>query len=206
MKKIIGFIVIAVVAFCSTGCEVHETWGDGRADLEHVYIFTLDQPDNQVDYLSYEIAQNGDARWRHGSSATTGTWVISNEQWVASVPFRFSSERIRTYDVVSFVWVESDLTAGVDYTVTREDGTVITPNADGSYSLTWPQAKKAIQNIKIKRTQGSPDGTIRIQTFNPANGVPVISDVTSLVNNKTAEYEVRCSTLDINKVMITFNE
>ena len=98
------------------------------------------------------------------------------------------------------------MTAGVDYTVTREDGTVITHNADGSYSLTWPQAKKAIQNIKIKRTQGSPDGTIRIQTFNPANGVPVISDVSSLVNNKTAEYEVRCSTLDINKVMITFNE
>jgi hypothetical protein len=180
-------------------------WGDGRADLEHVYIVALDQPDNQVDYLSYEIAQNGDSRWRYGSSATTGTWVTSNEQWVAGIPFRFSSKQTRIYDVVSFVWVESDLTAGADYTVTREDGTVITPNADGSYSLTWPQAKKAIQNIKIKRAQGSPNGTIKVQTFNPAKGVPVISDVTSLVNNKTAEYEVRCTTLDVNKVTITFN-
>ncbi|MDR0699044.1 MAG: hypothetical protein LBG28_07495 [Tannerella sp.] len=68
-----------------------------------MYIFILDQPDSMFDYLSYEITQNGDARWRHGSSATTGTWQISDEQWVASVPFRFKSERIRTYDVVSFV-------------------------------------------------------------------------------------------------------
>ncbi|MDR2776050.1 MAG: hypothetical protein LBC19_15210 [Tannerella sp.] len=204
MKRIIRFLAVAA-AFCLEGCEVHEIWGDGRADLEHVYIFLLDQPDNQVDYLSYEIAQNGDARWRYGSSATTGIWQPSDEQWVASVPFRFSSKQIRTYDVMSFIWMESDLTAGTDYTVTREDNTIITPNADGSYSLVWPQAKKGIQNIKIKRTQGSPDGTIKVQTFNPTNGIPIISNITSLVNNKTAEYEVRCTTLDVNKVTITFN-
>ncbi|MDR0699045.1 MAG: hypothetical protein LBG28_07500 [Tannerella sp.] len=101
--------------------------------------------------------------------------------------------------------MESDLTAGTDYIVTREDGTVITPNADGSYPLTWPQAKKATQNIKIKRAQGSPDGTIKIHTFNPAKGVPTVGDVTSLINNKVAEYEVRCITYDVNRVMVTFN-
>jgi hypothetical protein len=205
MKKIIKFIVVVAITFCLTGCEVHEMWGDGRSDLEHVYIFLINQPDNQVDWLSYEIAQNGDARWRFGASATSGTWRVSDEQWVANVPFSFRSERIRTYDVVSFIWVESTLMAGTDYVVTREDGTVIPPDANGGYPLIWPQARKADQSIKIKRIQGSPDGTIRIQTFNPANGVPVISDVTSLVNNKTAEYEVRCTTLDVNKVMVTFN-
>ncbi len=206
MKKIIGFIVVAAITLCSTSCEKHEMWGDGRSDLEHVYIFLVDQPDSQVDYLSYEIAQNGDARWRHGSSATTGTWQAS-EQWVASVPFNFRSERVRTYDAVSFIWVVSTLKAGTDYTVTREDGTVITPDANGGYPLTWPQAKRADQSIEIKRMPGSPNGTIRVQTFkpNPDNRVPVISDVATLVNNKTTDYEVRCSTLDINKILITFN-
>ncbi len=205
MKKIIGFIVMAVIACCLTSCEKHESWENGRPDLEHVYILLLNQPDNQVDWLSYEIAQNGDSRWRFGASATSGTWIVSDEQWVASIPFSFRSERVRTYDVVSFIWVESTLKAGADYVVTREDGTVLTPDANGGYPLIWPQAKRADQSIKIKRIQGSPDGTIKVQTFNPAKGVPVISDVASLVNNKTSEYEVRCTTLDVNKVTLTFN-
>ena len=204
MKTIIKYIIVASVAICSTGCEVHELWDDGRPDLEHVYYLILNQPNNQTDYLSYEIAQNGDARWRFGANATSGTWQAS-EQWVASIPFSFRSERVRTYDVVSYFYVVSTLTAGTDYTVTREDGTVLTPGANGAYSVTWPQAIKGDQNIRIKRTQGSPNGTIRVQTFDPAKGIPVTSDVTTLVNNKTTDYEVRCSTYDINKVMVTFN-
>ena len=205
MKRIIEFIVFATIACCLSSCEVHEIWGDGRADLEHVYILLLDQPENQVDWLSYEIAQNGDSRWRFGANATSGIWRDSDEKWIVSVPFTFRSERIRSYDVMSFIWVESTLTAGTDYVVTREDGTIITPDPNGGYPLQWPQAKKADQKIKIKRINGSPNGKMKIQTFNPKNGVPVISNVTSLVNNKTTEYEVRCTTLDVNKVTITFN-
>ena len=197
-------MVIATVLCCLSSCEVHELWGDGLLELEDVYVLFLDQPENAADFLSYEIAQNGDARWRYGSSPTSGTWMVS-EQWVASIPFNFRSERVRSYDVVSFIWLESTLMAGTDYVVTREDGTVITPDANGGYPLIWPQAKKAVQSIKIKRMQGSSNGTVRVQTFNPAKGVPVISDMASLVNNKTAEYEVRCATLDVNKVMVTFN-
>jgi len=204
MKKIIKFMVIATVLCCLSSCEVHELWGDGLLELEDVYVLFLDQPENAADFLSYEIAQNGDARWRYGSSPTSGTWMVS-EQWVASIPFNFRSERVRSYDVVSFIWLESTLMAGTDYVVTREDGTVITPDANGGYPLIWPQAKKAVQSIKIKRMQGSSNGTVRVQTFNPAKGVPVISDMASLVNNKTAEYEVRCATFDVNKVMVTFN-
>lgn len=197
-------MVIATVLCCLSSCEVHELWGDGLLELEDVYVLFLDQPENAADFLSYEIAQNGDARWRYGSSPTSGTWMVS-EQWVASIPFNFRSERVRSYDVVSFIWLESTLMAGTDYVVTREDGTVITPDANGGYPLIWPQAKKAVQSIKIKRMQGSSNGTVRVQTFNPAKGVPVISDMASLVNNKTAEYEVRCATFDVNKVMVTFN-
>lgn len=208
MKRILEFIVIAAVAYCSTGCESYEEWWEnGRPDLEHTYILFLDQPENQVDWLSYEIAQNGDARWRFGPSATSGTWIVSDEQWVASVPF-ILDKRIGTLDVVSYVWMESTLTASTDYLVTNEDDAVITPDANGGYPLYWPyqaEIARARQSIKIKRIQGSPNGTIKVQTFNRANGIPVISDVTSLVNNKTAEYEVRCASLDVNKVTITFN-
>ena len=205
MKRILEFIFITATLIILTGCEVHELWGDGRADLEHTYILLVDQPENQNDFLSFEVAQNGNARWRFGASATSGTWNTYDEQWVVKVPFDFRSERIRTYDVVSFIWIESTLTAGVDYVVSLEDGTALTPGSNGAYTLNWPQAKRGKLIVKIKRIQGSPNGTLKVQTFNRANGIPVISDMTSLINNKTAEYEVRCASLDVNKVTVTFN-
>ena len=205
MKRIIEFIVIAAATVLfMTGCDVHDSWGDGRPDLEHTYILFVDQPDNQNDFLSYEVAQNGDAKWRFGT-ATSGTWQPYDEKWVAKVPFDFRSERIRTYDVVSYIWIESTLTAGVDYVVSLENGTPMTPDANGGYTLMWPQAKRGNVIVNIKRIQGSPNGTLKVQTFDRAKGIPVISDMTSLINNKTAEYEVRSASLDVNKVTVTFN-
>ena len=206
MKRIIEFIIIATVTVLFlTGCDVHDSWGDGRPDLEHTYILFVDQPDNQNDFLSYEVAQNGDAIWRYGTSATSGTWKPYDEKWVVKIPLEFRSERIRTYDVVSFFWIESTLEAGVDYEVSLEDGVVITPDATGGYKIIWPQAKRGKVTVNIKRIEGSPNGTIRLQTFNRAKGIPVISDMESLVNNRTDEYEVRCASLDVNKVLVTFN-
>lgn len=205
MNKIIKSLFVAAIAFSFIGCEVHEIWGDGRPDLEHVYLFYLDQPDNQTDYLSYEVAQNGDAKWRYGISASSGTWENYDTKWEVSIPFMFESERVRSYDAKSYVWIESTLTAGTDYVVTKEDGTTISPEANGGYPFFWPQAKKGKQKLKIKRLQGSSNGTIRVQAFNPSNDTPAASDVSTLVNNKTADYEVRCTSLDVNKVLITFN-
>ena len=206
MKRIIEFIIIATVTVLFlTGCDVHDSWGDGRPDLEHTYILFVDQPDNQNDFLSYEVAQNGDARWRYGASATSGTWKPYDEKWVVKIPLEFRSERIRSYDVVSFFWIESTLTAGTDYVVSMENGTPMTPESNGGYKIIWPQAKRGKVIVNIKRIQGSPNGTLKVQTFNRENGIPVISDMTSLINNKTAEYEVRCASLDVNKVTVTFN-
>ena len=209
MKKIL-FIVATVVAFVSTGCETHNVWGDGQPEKEHIYYVGFYKTNINTNYLSYEVAQNGNARWRFGTSATNGTWESTDEQGVATVPFQFHSERVRTYNAVTYFWVTnegaSDLTAGTDYTVTLENGAALTPDASGAYSLTWMQTKKGIQNVKIKRSATAPNGTLKVNTLNPANGTPQQNDLSTTVNNLTAEYEVRGFTFDYNRVTITFTD
>ena len=208
MKKII-FIAVTVVAFITTGCEIHETWGDGLPEMEHVYYIGYHKINAYTDYLSYEVAQNGNARWRSGNSATAGTWETTDELWVATIPFQFYSERVRTYDAVSYFWVYnldgSALTAGADYILTLENGAVLTPETNGAYSLKWTQTKKGIQKVKIKRSASSPNGTLRVNLYNPVYEVPVGTDPSSTIQNKTAEYEIRCMTHDNNRVTVTFN-
>ena len=209
MKKIL-FIIATAVVLLTTGCEVHELWDDGLPEYEHVYYIGFHKTNIYTDYLSYEIAQNGNARWRYGANATVGTWAVTGEQWVATIRLQFYSERVRTYDAVTYFWVynveESALTAGADYTVTLEDGTVLTPNATGAYSITWPQTKKGFQNIKIKRSATSPNGTLRLNLYNPANGMPVMTDLSTTIQNKTAEYEIRCMTHDTDRLTVTFTD
>ena len=207
MKKIV-FIMATAVALISTSCETHELWDDGLPEMEHVYYIGFYKTNAFTDFLSYEVAQNGDARWRYGANATTGTWAVTDEPWVATVPIRLYSERVRSYDAVTFFYVYnisgSALTAGTDYTVTLENGTVLTPNANGAYSLTWPQTKKGVQNVKIKRSATSPNGTLRVNLYNPADGTPVLTDLSTTIVNKTAEYEIRCMLNDNDRVTITF--
>ena len=209
MKKIL-FIVATVVAFLSTGCERHKDWGDGLPEYEHIYYIGFYKTNIAGDYLSYEIAQNGNARWRYGTNATSGTWETTDEQWVATLPMQFWSERVRTYDAVSYFWIfnlsGSALTAGTDYTVILENGTVLTPNTNGAYSLTWPQAKKGIQNVKIKRSAGSQNGALMVNLYNPANPTPVTTDLSTTIQNQTAEFEIRCLINDNDRVAITFTD
>ena len=209
MKKIL-FIMATAVILMSTGCEIHELWDDGIPEMEHVYYIGFYKSNIATDFLSYEVAQNGNARWRFGANATTGTWEVTDEQWVATIPIQLYSERVRSYDAVNYFWVYnldgSSLTAGSDFTVTLENGTPLTPNANGAYSITWPQTKKGIQKVKIKRSATSPNGTLRVNLYNPDSGIPVITDLSTTIQNKTTEYEIRCMTQDNNKVTITFND
>jgi len=209
MKKIL-FIVTLAVALISTGCEIHNVWDDGLPEMEHVYYIGFYKSNINTDYLSYEVAPNGGARWRFGASLTAGTWISTDEQWVATVPFQFHSERIRTYDAVTYFWVVNDeasaLTAGSDYTVSLENGTALTPNANGAYSLTWPQTQKGIQNVKVKRSASSPNGVLKVYVLDPANGTPQQNDISTTVNHTAAEYEIRAFTFDYAKVTVTFTE
>ena len=207
MKKVI-FLITAVVAMISTGCDIHDDWGDGLPEYEHVYYVGFYKTGTYLDYLTYEITQNGSARWRYAANATSGTWITVDEQWVVTIPMRLYSERVRNYDAVTYFWVynlgESALTAGVDYTVSLENGTVLTPNPNGAYSLTWPQTKKGIQNVRIKRSESSSNGTLRVNFFDPSKDAPSEQDPLTAIQNKTAEYEIRCITADNNRVTVNF--
>jgi len=209
MKKILLIMATAVVLI-STGCEGYRVWDDGLPEMEHVYYIGFYKSNIATDYLSYEVAQNGDARWRYGANSTSGTWQTTEEKWIATIPIQLYSERIRTYDAVNYFWIYnldgSSLTAGSDYTVTLDGGTELTPGPNGAYSLTWSETKKGVQNIKIKRAATSPKGALRVNLYNPADGMPVITDLSTTIQNKTAEFEIRCMTQDNNRVTVTFTD
>ncbi|GHU78890.1 hypothetical protein FACS1894145_1870 [Bacteroidia bacterium] len=203
MKKIL-FICATLFLFCMTGCEKDNIWGDGLPEMEHVYYIGFLKTNVNADALNYEIAADGSARWR----INTGTWNNTSEVNVSSpIPLQFHSERVRSYDAVTYFWVTnngSDLKAGTDYSVMTESGAAITPDGQGAYSVTWSQAKKGVQNIKIKRLS-SAKGTLRVNVLDPAKGTPNASDITTTVNNHTNEYEIRGLTFDFNKVTVGFN-
>lgn len=193
-----------------TSCEIHNTWEDGLPEMEHVYYIGFYKTNIATDFLSYEITQNGSARWRYGASFTVGTWRTIDEQWVATIPIQLYSERVRSYDAVNYFWIYnlegSSLIAGTDYTVSLDNGSVLTPNSKGAYSLTWPETRKGVQNINIKRTATSPNGSLRINLFDPAGSTPIITDLSTTIQNKTDQYEIRCMTQDNNKVTVTFTD
>jgi hypothetical protein len=176
-------------------------------DLEHIYYVGFFKAGVFSDALNYEIATNGTARWRVNSTA----WIVTGTDGVSSnIPFEFHSERVRSYDVTTFFWVSnsgtSGLVAGTDYVVLSESGATLDPT-DGKYSLTWQQAKKGTQIVRIKRLT-SATGTLKINTLDPANGTPKTTEDAyreSTLNNKSGEYEVRGLTHDFNKETITFN-
>lgn len=208
MKKIL-FICITVFLFGLNSCEKDNKWGDGLPEMEHVYYIGFNKTNINTDYLTYEVAANGDTRWKYGSNATNGTFTPTEAKWEISVPFQFHSERVRSYNAVTNFWITSNgatnLVAGTDYSVSTEDGTAITPDAQGVYSITWPQTKKGIQNVKIKRLTAA-DGSLRVYVLDPAKGAPNASDLTTTVNNKTNEYEIRGLSFDYDKVRINFTK
>ena len=193
------FLLIFTIA-----CEKVNDWGDGLPEMEHVYYIGFYKSNVNTDALNYEIAAGGAARWR----INTGTWINTNEVSISSpIPLQLHSERVRSYSAVTYFWVTnnaSDLIAGTDYSVLTESGATLTPDSQGAYSVTWPQTKKGVQNIKIKRLT-TKNGSLRVNVLNPALGAPDASKIPTTVNNQTSDYEIRGFTFDYNKVTVTFN-
>ena len=214
-------ICAALVLLQFAGCNPYDTWPEGLAELEHTYYVSNVKTGNGTEQdLQHEIAANGTARFlkriHYNPAPPAGTplteWVYSEEKNVTMpVNIRFISERVRAYDVVTYFWVETrsgGLTAGTDYSVlSSESGAVMTPNAQGAYSLTWSQAKKAQQSVKIKRLSATA-GELRLMfldrsRFSGTN--PDRNKLNELLNNQTADYIVRGFWHDYNyPVVIRF--
>jgi hypothetical protein len=210
MKNIIRYIVVALILMSVSGCNPYNTWPEGLPELEHVYYFSNVKTGNGTEQdLQHEIAANGTARFllriHYNPAPPAGTplteWIYSEEKNVTCpIDVRFISERVRSYDVVTYFWVETrsgNLAAGKDFSVMTATGATLTPNAEGAYSLTWPQAVKGEQSLKIKRLT-SAVGEIRLVMLDrsrikfTATDTPDRNDLdVSLLNNKTNDYTVR---------------
>lgn len=205
MRKLIYVFTTMLAMLCTVGCS-DDAWTTDPA-LEHVYYIGFYKTNVFSDALNYEIAADGTARWR----INTGTWNVTGTDATSSnIPFQFHSERVRSYDATTYFFVTnngtSTLVAGTDYIVVNESGNTINM-VDGKYSLLWPQAKKGIQNIRIKRLTTA-KGALKVNTLDPANGTPSTAEdkyKESTLNSKTGEYEVRGLTHDFNKVTVTLN-
>jgi hypothetical protein len=201
-----AFFAVACTLLGGAGCDQIDNWTTDPA-LEHIYYVGFYKSGTFSDALNYEIASDGVARWR----INTGAWNETGTDGTSSpIPFQFHSERVRSYDAVTYFWVYNDagsaLTPGADYAVTDDAGNALSPS-DGKYALTWPQAKKGIQNIRIKRLSAAA-GLLKVNTFDPSKGTPATGQdtyVESTRNSLTDEYEVRSLTHDNNKVTVTFN-
>ena len=234
MKNIVKYLCAAIVMLPFAGCNPYETWPDGLAELEHVYYVSNVKTGNGTELdLQHEIAADGTAKFvkrihynPNNTPAPQYEWVTSTESNVTMpMDIRFISEKVRTYDVVTYFWVENrnlaalpntpavnaawpnaavspvadppSLIEGRDYVVLTGSGATMTPNAQGVYSLTWPQAIKGQQSVKIKRLSTA-TGQLRLVfldrskiTFT-ANDIPNRDDLeVSLLNNKTSDYTIR---------------
>ena len=211
MKRISKYLCAALLLFTAISCEKDNTWPDGDPALEHIYyVSVLKNYNLSTDRLEYEIDADGVARRRYVSTAapTTAAWEYSGEKMISNlIPIRFISERERSYDVITYFWIdETGLKAGSDYSVLDESGTALTPNAQGAYSLTWQEAKKGMQNLKIRRLSNN-SGSIRLNMLDRSRFVNNNYDrnnLETLINNQTNDYLVRGLYFDYNTLTITF--
>lgn len=95
-------------------------------------------------------------------------------------PVQFYSAYTRDYDAIAYYGVSTTgitnpAVLGQDYNIVDKNGNVIQPT-NGKYSITFPQAKRAMDTIYVKLLNSSITGTRRVEV--------------QLMDNKTDLYEV----------------
>lgn len=168
-------LCIFALGYVFTGCSNdHDEWVDGDPALAHVYFYCFD-------------------KWGGIPGGNDVKYTVTQGETIA-VPTQFYSSFTRSYSPKVFYYTSpvpkaDELVRGTDYIVVDKDGKTLTPGADGAYEMTWPNAKKGVQNIYIKTLNGK-KGSFRVLTFSPDKKIDV-TDVSTTSIIKTDEYEVR---------------
>lgn len=193
MKKLMIFLMSVVVCGLFTACGDDE-WGNNNPAMEHIYYYGL----ANVNFpggneLIYNVKQGE----------------------IVAIPTHFWSAYKRSYSPVVAYYTTvggrkitkeekdkdnpvpvpfGDLVCGTDYQVVDKDGNTLTPDANGGYSMTWPNAVQGTQYIYIKALNGN-KGRFTVLTFDPAKEKNLSqNDVNTTTIVKTNEYEVRAFT------------
>lgn len=166
MKKIL-LILLAIIATCSfTSCSDDE-WSDGDPAMEHIY------------YIGFQD-------W--GKLKNDVVFNVKQGETLA-IPIQFHSERVRSYNVVTYYYVSGALIRGTDYQIVDEAGKVLEPDTNGAFTADWPQAIKGVKNIYVKALNASV-GSFNVLTFDPKDEITY----TNITNSITNDYEVRSFT------------
>lgn len=144
--------------------------------------------------------------WSKGDPALANVYYVGFQNWAdfknsvkfnvnrgdtVSIAVQFYSEQVCSYDVTTYYYVAGAAVLGADYNIVDQNGTVLSPDANGAFSLIWPQAIKGVKRVYVKALNGSAKSFL-IQTFNP-NDAEAIS-YTHTLNDSTAVYSVHTFT------------
>ena len=201
MKRYLNIIVLMLTLvggmLTLVSCSDDE-WGNDNPEYKNVFI---------VAFNDWGPKSNNDMTY----SVTQGSQV--------EVPVRLWCEGMRSFNADAFLYVDSSLQLGTDYQITDANGSVLQPDANGAYVLTWDLISTdltdnhRVQNVKVKALNGK-KGNVTLMTFDPkdvdeagklriSNGGTKDDDTQYYVpNNKTDQYEVRCITVNY-KVVVT---
>jgi hypothetical protein len=96
-------------------------------------------------------------------------------------PVQFYSTATRSYDAVAkyavvTTGIATPAVLGQDFNIVDKNGNTITPAADGSYTIVFPQAKQAMDTIYIKLLNNPTPGTRKMEI--------------NMLENQTSEFYV----------------
>lgn len=165
------FAISCLLAACSND---HDEWENGDPAMAHIYYYCFEQ-------------------WGGIPGGNDISYSVKQGETIA-IPTQFYSSFTRKYSPEVYYYTSpnpkaEELVCGTDYVVVDKDGNTLTPDASGAYTMTWPNAKKGVQNIYIKTLNGK-KGSFRVLTFDPTKKMDV-TDVSTTSIIKTDEYEVR---------------
>ena len=171
MKKLIYTLLSFVCTLSLASCG-DDAWGNDNEEMAHVYYIGFEDWGTFKNDVKFDVAQGE----------------------TVAIPMQFYCEFIRPYDVETYYYVAGNLMRGTDYEIVDTNGTVLQPNADGAFVLTWPKAKKGVQNVYVKALNGN-TGSFNLQTFDPNSDVTLSNqDVASTIQHTESQYEVRVFT------------
>jgi len=171
MKRIIYTMLSLICTITCISCNDDE-WGNDNEEMSNIYYIGFEDWGKLKNDVTFNVVQ--------GSTV--------------AIPMQFYCEYIRSYDVKTYYYVNSSLTRGIDFEVVDSVGNTLQSDANGTFVLTWPQAKKGVQNVYIKALNGE-KGLLTVQTFNPNSTVELSNqDVSSTIQHTESQYEVRVFT------------
>ncbi len=154
--KSITYIILAIASISFLASCEKKSYPKGVDDLQHHY-YAIFVPNNN-----------------------TAVTVSKSQTALLKFPVQFYSTYTRTYDAVAkYSVVTGGITGpaqrGVDFNIVDKNGVVI-PSSDTTYTITFPQAKQAMDTIYIKLLNNPAPGTRKMEI--------------QLMDNITSEFDV----------------